>query len=61
MLFAHRMRLMAFGLVGLASAIFTAADPHTPTLVAVVSPVQGGIGGLLIATAMLPGRMARFF
>ena len=25
MLFAHRMRLMAFGLVGLASAIFTAA------------------------------------
>lgn len=59
MLFTHRLRLLAFGLFGWSAAMFTAAET-TSGLIAACTPVQAGLGALCFATALLPGRMARF-
>lgn len=54
-----RLGLLAFGLFTWSSAMFTAADPITG-LVADVAIVQAGMGGLIFAAGLLPGRTARF-
>lgn len=59
MTFVHRLNLLAFGLFTWSVAMFTAADSGQP-IVAMTSPSMAGFGGFLFATALLPGRMARF-
>jgi len=60
MTFTERLRLMAFGLTMWVTGMFTAADADTATVVASCAPVMAGLGAGLFATALLPGRMARF-
>ena len=58
MTITERLGLLAFGLATWSAAMFI-ADGAT-SLVASVAAVQAGIGAGLFATALLPGRMARF-
>ena len=60
MTIAQRMRLLAFGLVTWMSGMFTAADTTAAAVVMDCAPLMVGIGAGLFATALLPGRMARF-
>lgn len=60
MTFTQRTRLMAFGLTGWIVAMFTAADNPGDALLGYTSAVQAGLMGGCFATALLPGRMARF-
>lgn len=59
MLFTHRLRLLAFGLTGWSVTMFTAAGNPDPLAVACAA-VQGGLMAGCFATALLPGRTARF-
>jgi hypothetical protein len=59
MTFIERTRLLAFGLFTWCTGMVTAAET-TSTLVGVCAPVMAGLGAGLLATALLPGRMARF-
>lgn len=60
MTFTHRLNLMAFGLFTWAVAMFTGADPATPEVVVSCATMMVGLGAGCFATALLPGRMARF-
>lgn len=55
----ERLTLLAFGLFSWSAAMFTAHGTDI-ALVADVAAVQAGLGALCFATALLPGRMARF-
>lgn len=55
----ERLGLLVFGLVSWSSAMFTAHGTDV-ALVADVAVVQAGLSALCFATALLPGRMARF-
>lgn len=59
MLFTHRLCLLAFGLTGWSVAMFTAAGSADPLLTGCAA-VQGGLMAGCFATALLPGRTARF-
>lgn len=59
MTFPERIRLLAFGLFTWSVAMFTAND-HSELIVIGPSVVMAAIGAGLFATALLPGRMARF-
>lgn len=60
MTITQRFRLLAFGLATWVVSMFTAADPDTAAVVTSIAPMMAGIGAGLFATALLPGRMARF-
>lgn len=60
MTFPERLRLLAFGLFGWMVAMFTAADHPGSDLWGYTSAVQAGLMAGCFATALLPGRMARF-
>jgi len=59
MTFIERTRLICFGLLTWILAMFAAAE-STNSMVSFCAPLQAGIGAGLFATALLPGRMARF-
>jgi hypothetical protein len=59
MTFTERARLIGFGLFTWMLAMFAAAE-STNSLISFCAPLQAGIGAGLFATALLPGRMARF-
>jgi hypothetical protein len=59
MTIAQRFRLLAFGLVTWVAGM-SAAAADTVAVVAAAAPAMAGIGAGLFATALLPGRMARF-
>lgn len=61
MTITERFGLLAFGLFTWSVAMFTAVDPDTTALIAsCAAPMMAGIGAGCFATALLPGRMARF-
>lgn len=59
MTLTERTRLLAFGLFGWSASMFSAAEAAND-LVRLASPVQAAIMTACFATALLPGRTARF-
>lgn len=59
MTFTHRLNLLAFGLFGWCAAMLTAAA-HIHPAVDAIAPIQAGLMAGCFATALLPGRTARF-
>lgn len=60
MTFTERTRLLGFGLFGWVVAMFTAADHPGDSFYTYTSAAQAGLMAACFATALLPGRMARF-
>lgn len=58
--FTQRTRLLGFGLFGWVVAMFTAAGHPGDSFYTYTSAAQAGLMAGCFATALLPGRMARF-